>query len=355
MFRLFRRFLNLLGLFRRRDRPALDPAKETLNKETPTTPNIEPPDRRTDEENRMPNTPSEARSNRPSRVKMLSQVIDVLRAYLQTFGRPESEVDYRAVIGAIAANLSTVNIENNRLEGFIDEVIAAYGSLDNDSSVIDTTTQLLAEQVSVWLREQQVTVSNVISAYLQQFAPDDDRAWSSGELLGLVQTVVATLNDGTLSRSGGRSLVAKVIDTFDLDSALSRRIAPEWIALAQRVASYVRTGTLQSELRSITWAYLRQFQSILSPQLIEQIVEQGPLNLSPAEVLSGDLGEFSKMLYYKFQLLEADPIVTKSHEDIAAQVREAVEDFKRRRGDGLDVSEGIQTGELEISSPFVRS
>ena len=350
MFRLFRRFLSLFGLFRQRRAPALEPAKE----DSGSTPGLNPPDVKNAEDNRMPNTPSEARSSRPSRVKMLSQTINVLRAYLQTFGRPEAEVDFRAVIGAIAANLSTVNIENNRLEGFIDEAIAAYSSVDNDSSVIDTTTQLLAEQVSVWLREQEVTVSNVVSAYLQRFAPDGVE-WNTGELLGLVQTVVATLNDGTLSKSGGRSLVSKVIDAFNLDQALGRRVAPEWIALAQRVASYVRTGNLQSELRSITWAYLRQFQAILSPQLIEQIMEEGPLNLSPAEVLSGDLGEFSRMLYYKFQLLEADPVVTKSHEDIAVQVRAAVDDFKRRRGDGLDVTEGVQTGDLEISSPFVRT
>ena len=298
----------------------------------------------------VPNTPAG-----PSRVKMLSRVITVLSAYLQTFGRPESDVDFRAVVGAIVANLPEVQIENKRLEGFIDEAIAAYSSVDN-RSVVDTTTQLLAEQVSVWLREQEVTVESVVSAYLQRFAPDD-ATWNAGDVLGLVQTVVATLNDGSLSRSGGRSLVAKVIDTFNLDEALRRRIAPEWIALAQKVASYVRTGDLQSEVRAIAWSYLRQFQSILSPQLIEQIMEEGPLNLSPAEVLSGDLGEFSKMLYYKFQLLEADPVVTKTHEDIAVQVRAAVEDFKRRRGDEVvDITEGEQKGDLEVGSPFfVRS
>ena len=307
---------------------------------------------------------------RLSRVKMLSQVINVLRAYLATFGRPEAEIDFRAVIGAIVANLPDVAVKNERLEGFIDEAIAAYSSVGNGSSVIDTTTQLLAEQVAVWLREQEVTVVNVVSAYLQNFAPDDaplggsfgeslgersGEQWDMASIVALVQTAVATLNDGSLSRSGGRSLVAKVVDRLDLDSALSRRIAPEWIALAQRVASYVSTGSLQAEVRSVAWSYLRQFQAILSPQLIEQIVEEGPLNLSPAEVLSGDLGEFSRMLYYKFQLLEADPVVNKSHADIAVQVRTAVEDFKRRRGDGLDVSEGIQSGELEVSSPFVRT
>ena len=340
MFKLFRRFLNLFRVFRRRPRPALEAKRDKL-------PEVQPPDLEARRGTEVPNP------TRPSRMKMLSQVINVLQAYLQTFGRPESDLDYRAVIGAIVANLPGVEIENKRLEGFIDEAIAAYSSLDG-GSVVDTTTQLLAEQVSVWLREQEVTVENVVSAYLQQFAPDD-ADWNAGELLGLVQTVVATLNDGSLSRSGGRSLVSKVIDVFNLDEALSKRIAPEWIALAQRVASYVRTGTLQAEVRSIAWAYLRQFQSILSPQLIEQIMEEGPLNLSPAEVLSGDLGEFSKMLYYKFQLLEADPVVTKTHEDIAVQVRGAVEDFKRRRDlESVDITQGEQKGDLEVGSPFVQ-
>ncbi|MFK8186387.1 MAG: hypothetical protein AB8B99_23675 [Phormidesmis sp.] len=369
MFRLFRRFWN--RLFRRpvsAPAPALTGSNDrNLDAQSPDTPipKIQLPNRKPPKETPMPDELSAA-PTRLSRVKMLSQVINVLRAYLATFGRPEAEVDFRAVIGAIAANLPAVDIENERLEGFIDEAIAAYGSVGNDNSIVDTTTQLLAEQVAVWLREQEVTVQNVMSAYLQQFAPDEGSGdgsgegqnngqWTTANILMLVQTVVATLNDGSLSRSGGRSLVAKVVETFDLDQALRKRIAPEWIALAQRVASYVRTGNLQAEVRSVAWSYLRQFQSILSPQLIEQIMAEGPLNLSPAEVLSGDLGEFSKMLYYKFQLLEADPVVTKSHADIAVQVRAAVEDFKRRRGDGLDVSEGIQTGDLEVSSPFVRT
>lgn len=359
MFSWFRRFLNLFGLFRRRSVPALEgaiePPSDSASGKGASGKGASNSDRDHFEGEEMPNIRSEDRTAQPSRVQMISQVINVLSAYLQTFGRPESTLDFRAVIGAIAANLPAVQVENKRLEGFIDEVIAAYGSVDNDSRLVDTTTQLLAEQVAVWLREQEVAIENVMSAYLQRFAPDDVE-WSAGELLSLVQTVVATLNDGSLSRSGGRSLVAKVMAAFDLDKALRRRIAPEWIALAQKVASYVRTGKLQAEVRSIAWAYLRQFRSILSPQLIEQIMEEGPLNLSPAEVLSGDLGEFSKMLYYKFQLLEADPVVTRTHEDIAVQVRAAVDDFKRRRDQaGVDITVGEQTGDLEVSSPFVRS
>ncbi|MEM6449637.1 MAG: hypothetical protein AAF703_04905 [Cyanobacteria bacterium P01_D01_bin.105] len=316
---------------------------------TPQPPSNQFPNSENDKEKDMPDA-----TPRISRVKMLSQVINVLQAYLETFGRPESDVDFRAVIGAIVANLTTVQVKNERLEGFIDEVIAAYGSVDSSSAIVDTTTQLLAEQVAVWLREQEVTVENVVSAYLQEFAPIGE-TWDAGRLIALVQTVVATLNDGALSSSGGRSLVAKVIGTFELDKALSRRIGPEWIALAQRIASYVRTGSVQLEVRSIAWSYLRQFQAILSPQLIEQIMTEGPVNLSPADVFSGDLGEFSQMLYYKFQLLEADPVVTKSHDDIAAQVRRAVEDFKLRRGIGLDLTKPEETGDLEVSSSFIRS
>ena len=98
--------------------------------------------------------------------------------------------------------------------------------------------------------------------------------------------------------------------------------------------------------------YIQQFQAILSPQLLEQILETGPLNLSPAEVLSGDLNEFSQMLYYKFQLLEADPVVTKSHEAIATDVHNAIAEFKKNQPPAVDLTTGVLTGDLEISSPF---
>ncbi len=278
----------------------------------------------------------------------------MLRAYVLTFGQPESELELRSAIGAIVANLTTVQIENRQLEGFMDDAIAAFNSLGLEPSLVDVTAQLLAEQVSVWLAEQQATVNNVISAYLQQFAPMD-AVWNRGEILSLVQTVVATLNDGSLSRSGGRMLVNKVVESFDLNQALSRWVAPEWVALAQQVASYVSKGELQMEVRSLAWAYLQQFQAILSPQLIEQIVETGPLNLSPADVLAGNFDDFAQMLYYKFQLLEADSVVTKSHVAIASDIRRAIAELRSRQDSGLEVTKGIQTGDSEVSSPFGRA
>ncbi|PZO55295.1 MAG: hypothetical protein DCF15_10830 [Phormidesmis priestleyi] len=291
---------------------------------------------------------------RKTKFETLKQVLNVLRAYVLTFGQP-AEVDLRAVVGAIVANLPTVAIANDQLERFIDEVMIAFSSLGMEASLVEVTAQILAEQVAVWLKEQENTVNNVLSAYVQQFAPDY-ATWDLPQIVSLTQTIVATLNDGSLSRSGGRSLVNKVAQAFDLQKALSRWVAPEWIALAQRVASYVENGSIQSELRSIAWSYIQQFQAILSPQSIDQIIRTGPINLSPAEVLSGDLSDFSQMLYYKFQLLEADPIVTKSHQAIAANVHKAVSDFQARRKDlagvDLDFTASTATGELEVSSPF---
>lgn len=297
---------------------------------------------------------SESSSSTTSPLENLKQVLNVLRAYVVTFGRPASEIELRAVIGAIVANLTTITIENSQLERFMDDAVAAFESLGTEASLVDVTAQLLAEQVAVWLREQESTVQNVVSAYLQRFAPDD-AVWNSGEVISLVQTVIATLNDGSLSNSGGQVLVDRVIKAFDLDQALSRWVAPEWVALAQRVASYVQHGDLQSEVRSIAWSYIQQFKAILSPQLIEQIAQNETLNVSPSEFLSGDLGEFSQMLYYKFQLLDADPVVTKSHEAIAANVHEAIAALQAQREPGLDVTKGIQSGDLEISSPLRRT
>ncbi len=369
MFRIFRRFFSI---FRRRKKtqPPADVKPNVRPESKPVVPSTKPvnssggtlsgaeksPDLSHPDSNssNVPLPSQPVPSEKPASIKNLSLVLNVLRAYIVTFGELGSKLEQRAVIGAIVANLVEVKVENSRLERFIDEAIAAYQSVGKDATLVDVTAQLLAEQVAVWLREQEATVSNVLSAYLQQFAPDDAN-WDTGAVIGLVQTVIATLNDGSLSRSGGRSLVKKVVETFELDKALSRWVAPEWVALAQQVASYSSKEELQTEVRSIAWAYLQQFQAILSPQLIEQIMETGPLNLSPAEVLSGDLGGFSKMLFYKFQLLESDPVVTKSHEQIAVEVNRAIAAFSANQNPPFDATKGIQTGDLEISSPIGRS
>ena len=291
-------------------------------------------------------------STESSTIDRLKQVLSALRAYAVTFGPPDSELELRAVIGAILVNVATV--KNSQIEEFINEAIAALDSLGPDNSPVDVTAQLLAEQADVWLQAQEETISNVLSAYLQQFSPDD-AVWSADEIARLVQTVIATLNDGSLSRSGGRLLLNRVAESFDLKRAISRWVAPEWIAIAQRVASYVSKGDLQTEVQSIAWAYIQQFQSILSPQLIEQIMQAGPINVSPAELLAGDLNDFSQMLYYKFQLLEADPVVTKSHAEIAAEIHRAIADWQARQGSEVNVTERVQTDELAVGSTWLRA
>ena len=361
MFRLFRALFNI---FRRSPAPsstlALPTAKPSDHPPSglPDAPLSESPMPLTTASDDLDPTAPEARSGadslrsaRQSKLQNLKQVLNVLRAYTVTFGRPDTALDLRAVVGAIVANLTTVSVENSQLERFIDEAIAAFDSLSQDANLVDVAAQLLAEQVFVWLREQENAVEQVASAYLQQFAPTD-AAWKSNQILALLQTIIATLNDGSLSQSGGRSLINRVLAAFNLDQALSRWVAPEWIALAQQVASYVDNSDLQVEIQAIAWSYIQQFQAILSPQLIEQIIETGPLNLAPADVLADDLDEFSSMLYYKLQLLESDPVVTKSQAAIAADIHEAAANFKHRRPPIGDVTTGVKPNDLTISSPF---
>ncbi len=298
-----------------------------------------------------------------AKISQLKQVLSGFRAYVATFGQPGSELDRRAVMGAILAAVAAA--ENSRIDGqiegqresqlesLVDEAIAALESLGPDDSPVDVAAQLLAEQAAVWLQSQETTAGNVISAYLQQFAPDG-AVWTESEIAGLALTVIATLNDGSLSRSGGRQLLSRVIAAFSLERALSRWVAPEWVAHAQRVASYMSKGDLQTEVRSIAWAYIQQFESILSPQLIEQIMQSGPVNVSPAELLSGDLDDFSRMLYYKFQLLEADPVVTKSHAEIAADIHRAIADWQTRQDPAVDAGDRVQNG-LKVSSTWLRT
>ncbi len=352
MANLFRRFLNL---FRRKNAQtdAFEATDSLAGKSADNPTDLS--NRSTATPNSSSSLPAVAVTTQPSsdpRIENLKQVVNVLRAYSVTFGQPENELELRAVVGAIAAIVATVQIENSKLEPFIDEAIAAYNSLGTDASLVDVGAQLLAEKASVWLAEQENAVSNIMSAYLQQFAPED-ADWQTSDIVGLAQIIIATLNDGSLSRSGGKELVKRVVNSFDIERALSQWVAPEWIALAQRVASYAEKGDLQAELQSIAWAYVQQFQSILSPQLIEQIMQEGPMNVSAAEFLSGDLGDFSRMLYYKFQLLEAEPIVNKTHEQIVADVHSAVEVYRERNKVNTDLTTGVQDGNLSVGSPFL--
>ena len=183
MFRLFRSFFNI---FRRKPK-APDRPNIVLGKTPEPTPNpTETPEEAatrsgTDPaENSSPTTPSEMPSERPSENSItssrprrpsfenLKQVLNVLRAYTVTFGRPGTPLELRAVVGAIVANLTTVDVKNSQLEAFMDEAIAAF------QQVVGLSEAIRRQQAMEILPPRLEATYRALAVLLQQSARNSE-------------------------------------------------------------------------------------------------------------------------------------------------------------------------------------
>ena len=135
MFRLFRALFNI---FRRPqqspERPKISPGNQSNPQPAPASkpavPQDPSPDNRTEStvppsspnppmSLETPSSPKPTPTPSPSTPRQssfanLKQVLNVLRAYTVTFGRPDTPLALRAVVGAIVANLTTASVASRR-------------------------------------------------------------------------------------------------------------------------------------------------------------------------------------------------------------------------------------------------
>ena len=288
------------------------------------------------------------------------QLVEALPVFQDIFGTPESDLELRARIGALLKMMeagSALPLAPAEIESTIDLVIAAF------QVRAEAETGRWVKAARQWMREQADQLTDVVSAYVKEFATQE---WAQqieqSELAAVVSTSVAVLGDGKLSPSEGRQLAHQLMQTFNLDDALGRAVSPTVVAMARRVAQYRSNADFEADILSIAQAYLQKFGGVLTPELMKRVIQKGTLNLSPEALLSGDfddlggLDNVARTFVFKMQILEADPPTSKTAEDIAAQVHESVERFNHSRSaidlttpadddDDLSVSSVLQPAE----------
>ncbi|MEO0539537.1 MAG: hypothetical protein AAFZ80_01590 [Cyanobacteria bacterium P01_A01_bin.105] len=285
------------------------------------------------------------------------EIVEALPVFQQMCGDPESELDLRARVGALLAVMDGVELLPGETEPLIDDVLRAFQVRTHPGMSRWVTA------ARTWLSQQADQLTQVVSAYVQEFASPalvkklaqkiDDR-----ELTAVVSTAVAvvgSVSDGQLSPSEGRQLARQAIHAFNLDEALSRVVPAGMVTLARRVAQYRHKADFEADVLSIAQAYLQKFGGILTPALMTRVIRQGTLNLSPERLLSGgldnpgDLNQMARVFTFKMQLLDADPPVTKTAQAIAQQVHDSVTEFNRGHR-ALDLTEPNPNGTLSVSS-----
>ncbi|MEO0459153.1 MAG: hypothetical protein AAF152_21610 [Cyanobacteria bacterium P01_A01_bin.114] len=280
----------------------------------------------------------------------IDRALAILDAFDQLFGTPTSELELRAVIGAILLHTEHIQALPHEMAALIEAVEAAYrsGARVAAGDLANAAAEVAAKRIKDWLQTREEALFGGLAAYAQQF---DSTLDSAAELVDVTQTMIAILNDGQLSAPEGRWLLQTALEKFDLTKALQKWVPPEWFAIANQVAQYRKNASFESTVFGVVQAYIQRFQSLLTPELMQHVLKNGTLNVDPQQLLEGDIVRLTEVMLFKMQLLEASPPVTKSAEEIAAQLHTAIREFKARRRI-RDLSQPTALGDLEVSGGF---
>jgi tellurite resistance protein len=274
----------------------------------------------------------------------LYKLLEALQLYTETFGKPKSDLDLKATVAALMTVMGVSAAAVGDLDAFAQKAVDAF----KKKQVLQTQLTEIVKQAQGWLQKQEGDLLNVVSSYVQQFAP----AITQSELIDVLPVAIAILNsDGKVSPAEGKFLIQKVLGAFDLDLALRRWIPPQFIDIAHRVANYRKKATFESALFSLVQAYLLKFQPLLNPELIQQIIATGSANIDPKNLTAGDIQDIAKTVVFKMKLLEASPPTTKTDLQMAEDIHKAIQAFKSKRP-SFDATQGVKLGDLEVSSPF---
>ncbi|NEP17165.1 MAG: hypothetical protein F6J97_09685 [Leptolyngbya sp. SIO4C1] len=281
----------------------------------------------------------------------MAELSDRALSVLQVLADSEaltSDLELQAAAAAAVTRLAESALTAEQLQAQVETVVAAFKSgVTSLPEPISAVVVAAAAEVRSWLQTQQNNLLNGLTAYVQQFSP------AVADLTDIAGTLIAILNDGRTTIPEGRWLLQTVLQQFDLAQAVQTWVPPEWFAIAQRVFQYRQNAGFEATVFAVAQAYLQKFQSLLTPQLIEHILKEGSLTIDPQELLDGNLDALANTLFFKIQLLEASPPVTKTDEAIAEQVHEAVQRFHDRSSAAVDLSVPVSTGDLSVGSPWI--
>lgn len=284
-------------------------------------------------------------------------LVQRLQAYAITFGVPEVAVELGGIANAIALvddTLKPITTSRDPLDALVKAALQQFDPRDMLNQWVDQYTQQVIQRAKTWLADQQTEVFNTVQAYVQHYVPEPI---ASDALKTLVASVIPVVRDGVISQAEVDALLHFVIARFDWQTVMEQWIDPKYIAIAQRVASYLHYSPLEQLTLESVVAYLQTFQAkstAITETLIEQvltaILSRGDLIHVDTDISLEQQKLMVKQVSIKLILQKASSPASKTAQEIAAEVNRAVLRFQLEREPGLDVRRPIQ-GHQPIPAP----
>ena len=203
------------------------------------------------------------------------------------------------------------------------------------------------------LRIAEETLLLLIRTYLQRVSSK----LSAAEFVELTKVAIALLHtEQNLSLAESRRLLYIALQTFGAQlsqpiPALGEKIPKRIARLVVRLVRYqkiVRTHGLKAVLLTLASQTLED-TTRLTPNVIRDVLKRRHIALAPKLNTQESLEDLANVLPFTLQLQTASPRSTKSEQEIAEQIEQAVAEFKAKY---RPVTQPRWDSELSVSSPL---
>lgn len=257
-------------------------------------------------------------------------LLDSLHAYVKEFEIPNTRDDLLAIASSILTfQLKQANqsLPPNLAELLTQKIVNQFNANDVFNSVINSATKEFVGKANEWRHSLENQVLETLNAYVQKYKPQGITNLSE-TILSIIPLVESVL----LGKFQVNPLIQQVIKEFDLQTALGKIIGEDTLEIAQKLADFLQFGSLENLLKE---TILGKQPSL--NQAIESITESF-VNTELAKILDNDNFKFNidldsqqlmvKQVTFKFNILQASPVRSKSREEFSKQLDIEVEIFK---------------------------
>ncbi|NMF83498.1 hypothetical protein [Nodosilinea sp. P-1105] len=292
----------------------------------------------------------------------IDDILGSLWAYGQRYGLPERPAQRQGLVATLCqlrARAMSVTVSTHQLELWIQQVLAQFESMAVMQTVVDAAQDRLAQRAYQWQTALEQQVRHTLNAYVQRYAPD----LTVEMIQDVVVAAIPLLDYGTITKAEVHGLVDQLAETFDVQMPLRSTHNPVYIELAATLATVLRQNPLEEAVKQTVTAYVsavipritRIGADLIANALSAILNNQVNFGID-VNVHLVDRQLLIQQVSFKLNTMEQSPIPSKSAEQMAAELHQAVADFLRDRDHSQDLSDPlaglISEDGLSISSPW---
>ena len=284
-----------------------------------------------------------------------------LGLFEQTFGRSQSKLERQAMVGALAAVMDLKDGDLNELVHRVANYYQPTQSLEESADAAKyQVSAAIIQKAKERLTDAEETLVLLIRNYLQRVSSK----LSATEFVDLTKAAIALLNseqtEPKFSLPESKRLLYFALQTFRHQlsqpiPAIGTKIPKRLARLVARLARYqkiTRTDGVQAVLAALVNQTLENTAQQLSPSLIRTALKNSKVAIAPDLDANESLDDIASALLFTMQFQTSATPTTKSEQEIAEQLNQAIADFKTKYQPLADVTQPQWDSDLSVSSPF---